>query len=266
MMKFTENPPPSLENRGQLAQNEMTKYERWDIGLHVVEITSMFAVAVIALFGDSIRRLINRPKLDFSISKNSPHVKRIGLTQNQAGNESDSYIEIMVQVANDGRTVVQNLRAYIAELYATNEAGGLCRVASFAHESFDWHSGDNDKTKVDVHPQTSRFLCVGKIAESSLLQQSPNNTPINSSQSLGSDLFVLLKDGFQGGEPFRVEQKMIVIPLLFVSDQHRIKVIKYLQIAWTKKSIRDFGSWSEADFSLEFINEHKFKKMLPGGK
>lgn len=266
MLKVTENPPPSPENQAQLVQKGMTKYERWDIGLHVIEIISMFTVTVIALFGENIRRIINKPRLDFSISKNSPHVKKIGLTQNQAVNDSDSYIEIMVQVANDGRTVVQNLRAYIAELYATNEAGGLCKVASFAHESFDWHSGDNDKTKVDVHPQTSRLLCVGKIAESSLLQQSTNDVPTASSQSLVSDLFVLLKDGFQGGEPYKVEQKMIVIPLLFVSDQHRIKVIKYLQIAWTKKSIRDFGSWSEADFSLEFIHERKFKKMLPGGK
>lgn len=149
----------------------MTSYEMWTlIGMWVGSIGTIGAV-IYALFGATMRRWFNKPKLEFNISREFPHCELIKYGGAESNQEQDIF-EICATLVNQKKYCAQHSRVLCMGIEIL-EANGkrYCPLLKFRPRQFQWSGVSQERLdcELDIGQSVLHFV---RIAEISLSRES----------------------------------------------------------------------------------------------
>jgi len=231
----------------------MTKYELSSIVIQAVIALGSIVIAVLAVYGDAIRRWLFRPNLEVRIGTQAPFLEL--LTVEEEFGCSRTVHEIRIQVLNSGRSIARNCKAVVDSIYKQREGtGDMYLSKEFIPRPCLW---DGEQKTQDLLPKIPTYVFAARIAEKGemVAEDSPTQTAPSCS------LFIMIEE--RKGVFLEVGHGKHVFPIVLYADNIPKPVKRYLEIFWNGKTAEQTD---KAHFNIQLHTETQFKKILGGAK
>ncbi|MEW6027996.1 MAG: hypothetical protein ACOYZ8_15265 [Chloroflexota bacterium] len=124
--------------------------------------TTLFLGAV-AIWGESIRKWIERPKIIVSFKESNPFCHKTYYRNEAMPNLDEPVFFFRFKVENTGKTELRRCEGVLSQLWKYDSAGRPQKVSGFIDVSLRW--AQNDKLSLaDLDPYRSKFCNIGHLA------------------------------------------------------------------------------------------------------
>lgn len=231
----------------------MTKYELTNVIIQAVTAAAAIVVALLAVYGDAIRRWLFRPHLDIRTGNQAPFLELMTLNE-ESGSTSTSQ-EIRIQVLNSGKSIARNCKVVVDSLYEQRAgAGDMFLAKEFIPRPCLW---DNEQKTQDLLPKIPTYVFVARISEKGEMATEDSST----SSSRTCALYIMIEE--RKGVFLEVAEGKHIFPLALYADNISKPVKRYLEIFWDGKTPSDT---CKAHFNIQLHTESEFQTIMGGAK
>jgi len=210
------------------------------------------ALAVLAVFGESVRRRFLRPKLSVTADTGTPFVEEFREKQSSTDSDEVTRIDVRVRIENTGRGTARSCQVVVS------------KVLKLRGQSDDFYifREMTPKTLQDLQGATTFDVIRGvptyiDIAHIEVVQDTADAEGEVPSESALPRLLLHVEEAGQMGKYLDVEQGKVVVPLQILSENLNTPDSRYVMIYWSGKSL---ASRESSDFECRIANEDEIKK------
>jgi len=235
----------------------MTDFEKYSLIISSVAAIGTLLLAVIAIFGSWIRRLLVRPKLKPLIGSNKPFIEQVKETD---PNESSETVlkKIHLKITNKGKQTALNSQILIEKIFKKRKENQTYFLfKSFIPTNFLWE--DENKSK-PITTSISHYIEIARIqkyVEYSKDEKTEGTTKIRDYYRLWLSIETTSK-----GVYFLLGKGTFLLPIIVYSDNISTPITTYVEIFWNGDKLDEMNESnfyikqiSRKDLSNEIIKE-----------
>jgi hypothetical protein len=236
---------------------ENTTYQFWDIVIQSVVALGTIAVAILAIFGNTIRKYFYRPKLQIETSTDSPFVSTV-YEQNENTSEQNTYTRICLKISNEGKSALDSCQGLIEVIYEKRKANdSFCLFKKMMPTQFEWDASGSKKIIV---PKIPGYLEVAKIQKDYTLSSNPNSAKNTKITEPNSELFISINAPNQNkGIQLKLGQGTFILPVIIYADNLSRPAKYFVEIYWMGK---DHKKYEASDFYVKLLSEKELPEEL----
>ena len=240
----------------------MTPYEKWTLGGLWLGSVGTIGAVVYALFGATMRRWFNKPKLRFDISDKFPYCSLAMHGGTTESNEDLNVVEICASLVNLKKFCAQHSRVVCCGIYVL-EANGktFCQFISFRPRQFQWLdiAPERQNREIDIGQSVQHFVKIAEISKS-LNEMAVNNQRMR--QASPATVTIAIPNPHKPGTSYiriPTEHNSVLIQTQ-VSCSGCSPWNYNVRIDWKGSSVDEFGKPGKLSVSL--VGESEMKKLI----
>jgi len=233
----------------------MTDFEKYSLIVSGAAAIGTIVLAIIAIFGSYIKRLIVKPKITMTIEGTKPFVELIE-ENNPNESEETSYKKIHLKVSNKGKQTALNSQVLIEKIFkkrGDNQTYFLDK--SFIPCNFFWL---NDKDNKPITSSISHFIEIARIQKYQEFSSDIENT----SPSRNRDLFRLwlsVENSTKRGTYLLLGKGTFLVPIIFYSDNLSSPLTIFVEIFWNSDSLEEMN---ESNFYVKVVKRSELSNEI----
>lgn len=233
----------------------MTEYERINLIVSGSAAIGTILLAIIAIFGGWIKRLIIKPKINVRIDNCKPFVELVKETDPNESSEI-SYKKIHLKIANNGRQTALNSQILIEKIFKKREENQTYFLyKSFIPSNFLWE--DDNKSK-PITTSISHFIEIARIQK--YVEYSKDEE--TGKQSKSKDYYRLwlsiqnthLKGVFQ-----MLGKGTFLLPIIVYFDGVSKPITSFVEIFWNNDNL---DQMNDSNFYVKLLGENELSNEI----
>ncbi|EMJ87270.1 hypothetical protein [Leptospira meyeri] len=232
--------------------------EKANLYSQIVIAMANFALAVYAVFGESIRRYVKRPKISISIEENFPYLEEVSeKSQEESDKENKSFV-IRIKIENKGKNPATNLRVISDKIYKERDSNKKFILGNqFLPQQYYFLDGSQTQ---DIIANFPYYVAISKIARS---QMHAEYDKLNNNEKEKNELLFLLIDKQNKKGSFHILGRgRFVIPIYVYFLESKIPEEIFLEIFWNANRLENKN---QDTFSISKISKSDFLKRKDKG-
>ncbi len=227
----------------------MTDFEKYSLIVSGAAAIGTIILAVIAIFGNWLKRLFIKPKIEMVIDSCKPYVE---LVKESNPNESDetSYKKVHLKITNKGRQTAINSQVLVEKIFKKREENQTYFLyKSFIPSNFLWV--DEDKSK-PITTSISHFIEVSRIQKYQEFSGNDDSTP-----SRNRDLYRLwisVENSAIKGSYLLLGKGTFLMPIIFYSDSIKNPHTIFIEIFWNSDNLSEMN---ESNFYVKLLKRNE---------
>ncbi len=141
----------------------------------VIAICSV-VLALVAIFGNQISRLLRRPKFLVHVNPNLPHCHKTIITEKKTGHNIADCYYFRILIENEGKTSAKNVEVFAKRLLKKESDGKYQTVGSFSPINLVW-SNVGVMLFPAIHPEAEKHCDVFHIIDPSNRSKAKGENP-----------------------------------------------------------------------------------------
>lgn len=226
-----------------------------------IESIATVAAVLCALFGQTFRRKIYKPKLVFKISNSEPHCLLLEQKEVTQSNVNYKVVEICGALTNLNNSCARNCRVLCTGLYLLDaDNKSFVKAQALRQQQLPWSSIDRDniKARIDIDKGTEYYVKIAEISQTSEMvangQKSQKNAiteiriPI-SNQSVPSSSYLTLDEN----------PRNVIVSIRVLCDDYDSSDY-FIRIDWKGTDANDF--YKPGKLTVSLIDEKEAKTII----
>lgn len=203
-----------------------------ELSIGAVTALGTLLLALVAIYGERIKRWLFRPKLSAKIRNASPFIDKYehSFSSSNSTEQKSTTLIIKVQVENAGSTGAQLCRGLVQNVFCNREKSEtFYEMRALVPTPLMWN---DDSREYTISPLVPAFIEIARIEEIKSISKNTDSEAVEASEYL---LYLSIEEPGSSGLYIKLGKGTFIIPIIFTSDSIRLPFIEYLEIFWNGK-------------------------------
>jgi hypothetical protein len=232
----------------------MTDFERNSIIVNAIAAAGTLLLAIIAIFGSLIKRLIIKPKIQGYIDSCKPFIEMVKETDPTESKEI-SFKKIHLKINNKGRQTALNSQILIEKIFKKREESQTYFLyKSFIPSNFLWE--DENKSK-PITTSISHYIEIARIQKYVEFSKDEGEGSITRRRDYYR-LWLSIEDPIKGSY-LLLGKGTFVFPIIVYSDNVSTPLTIFLEIFWNSDNLDDMN---ESTFYVKLLSKKELTNEI----
>lgn len=240
-------------NPDSLSEGPLKTKEYIELTIQALIAIGTLLLAIIAVYGERVKRWLFRPHLDTTVGDSPPYVEKIGEPRTSTGGAPTPVSAVIkMRVSNSGSSSAQLCKGLIQKIFCTRAASDtFFELRALSPSALYWN---NDKDEFTISPKIPSYLEVARIEKA----EAPSlDTGATASPASEYVLFVAIEEPGIKGRLIRLGKGRFIIPVILIADNIRNPITVFVDIFWNGT---DPNSMNSSNFYVKLLSSHEVPK------
>jgi hypothetical protein len=193
-------------------------------------------LAVLAIFGDKIRRIFYKPKIEIEIKGEPPFIET---NSNESSSVSlpstETYIRIKVN--NNGTLIATKCQAIIEAIWCKRQGNETYyKQRALSPSLFTWN---NNSTELSINPNIPAYLEICRLLVDQI--KTSETEPKQDNKENKCSLFLSIPEPDKRGSFIRLGFGTFILPVIIYADNLKKYEKYYFEIFWNGSKVDDLS-------------------------